>query len=222
MSRSDRFPRCVAVLLFVVLLAVACGDDASKSGTEVSRGTDAAASAIVHAATLQLSDFPPGWVAEPYDNSVDIATSCVPKLTKVADADSQNFSNSEAGASNSVAVFVTADEVNQQFVRLREQKFVDCLGKEIGDKIAKASSGENVKVDFAKVSTPTWGEETVAFQAKVTMAVGALTPSVYLDLIFVKVGRVVNSFSFVDALSPFDATLRDSLIAASARRMQTS
>ena len=68
---------------------------------------------------------------------------------------------------------------------------------------------------------PFMRQDTTLFIA-VTMAVGALTPSVYLDIIFVKVGRAVNSFSFVDALSPFDATLRDSLIAASARRMQTN
>ena len=58
----------------------------------------------------------------------------------------QEFSQSSAEASNTVAVFSSADDVRQQFVRLREQKAIDCLGKEIGDRVAKNSLDQDVKV----------------------------------------------------------------------------
>src|SRR5437870_4379142 len=137
MARSTLAALATRAFLVVVVVS-ACGDEGGGAiDTSAPSSTNAATTPPPEAATLRLSDFPAGWMAEPHD--IDDSSPCVPKLTPIAEARSEGFSKdiSVAEARNTVFVFATADEVRDQFAKLRDQKVTDCLRAELADQVAQ-------------------------------------------------------------------------------------
>ena len=225
MVRSTLGVLATRAFLVVVLVSACSGEGGGAIDTSAPWSTNAATTPPPEAATLRLSDFPAGWMAEPHD--IDDSSPCVPQLTPVAEARSEGFSKdiSVAEARNTVFVFATADEVRDQFVKLREQKVTDCFRAELAEQVAEGAAGEKAMkvtdLQFGPISTSAaWGDEAVAFQSKISLVIGSITASAYTDLIFVRVGRVASLLVFSDVRAPFDDGLRDSLIVATAQRMQ--
>jgi len=213
----------VAAAAAAVVLAGCGGDDGGADASP----QDPQAQELARPGLLRLDDFPAGWMATPADEDDDNDNECYSDAMKpLGSVDSESFSSdSNAQASNSVGVFTDEDGAAAALAVVRDSEVHKCLRDLIAEGIAKdAAEGDAEVVDmaFGPLSVPQYGDDQAALRLEMTVQSGPFTPTLYLDVVFVQVGRAVSAYEFVDVLSPFDDDLRGDLIDTTVERLRAS
>ncbi len=208
-----------------------CGGSGSAAGASAKAGADTRSSAqlaadrkLARGALLTLSDFPEGWEAKPSDDAegsdkfADELADCldVPAALLGGDdddsVDSPDFESPDnKQVSNSVAVAPTTDLAAQVFDILQQPNATRCFGRALDDELRYSmehdqdapNNLELGKVSMGELNLPRYADESVAFRATVPVSAEGINVDVYVDLVFMRHGRVASFVSFLDLLSPF-------------------
>jgi hypothetical protein len=237
------WPRLVVAAVAIMVGAAGCGS-ASKSPTTQGAGTTtgltttsgpaqdiAADKAAADAASLKLTDFPPGWTSTPSSSGPDVPnvdtelTKCLgvsradfPKSSP-AKSESPDFSDSNNNTvSSAVGYQPEASRVQRALALFSDPKAPACLTTAVASIIdysihhpAKPSdtlpSGVTVgSATVAQMSFPAYGDKDAAYRVTVPVSIKSLTISFYLDLIVVGKGRADVEMFFQGIGTPFDTT----------------
>jgi hypothetical protein len=228
----------VAAAAAVLLATSACGggggdDTASASAIEPE------AQKRAESTLLTLADFPNGWRAsapedqggqEKFNKCLGVDLS---GLTKIGDADSQDFAKGDSPSVSSSSTIYKSDQQAQDAISegaagmsgtAAEGCFQDVVEKAVrGEKGFKLGD-----VDIGELSfTPPDVDEAKAWQIVIPLEVTSgdlkgLSPDVYIELIALREGDTVASVTTEDVLSEFDPALRDQLVQKVAGRMSGS
>jgi hypothetical protein len=201
---------------------------ASTSTTVKSSQDIAADTAAARAASLRLSDFPAGWIAEPSNSDPEKDNALMAQLAKflgvsvreLSDApvsyDSADFSDTnDLTASSSVDYRATAAEQNRSFELLTGLKTPDCLATTlsnfIDEQVHHPSNSDDTLPAGATVGRPTvsalafpqFGDKSAAYRVAIPFSYEGLTITPLLDEVFVIKGRASVTMSFQSNESPF-------------------
>jgi hypothetical protein len=233
-----RHARGLLFLAFATVFLAGCGGGGSDGAAATATATGAAsttaaetapvtkdeAEALSKSMLLRLSDFPPGWRAEPSDDQgscagIDRLTDRYDVLTK---ADSDDFAQgdstqvaSSAGLFNDEAT--ARDGLNYLEASIQSKRFRDCLNGYF-----RKQADEDVTfgdVHVGQVSFPTLADRSSAWEVVVPVKTQGLTISVYIEAIFMRRANALGIVLFSDVISPFDEQMRERLARLVARRM---
>jgi hypothetical protein len=233
----------VRLLLAIALLCVAVsacggGGDSNDESSRLQVAIDQEAQALAESMLLQLTDFPDGWRAgepsEEDEEGDEAFRDCVgvdfSDFTVVGEARSDDFAMGEtATASSDAKVFETegmaadaiarfadafdsaeADACMSDFLGEFEDESVEVTGAEVGELSFIPPSG----VDDAEA----W-QVVINVEGKAGSQAEGVSATGYVDLVQLRSGAGISEVTTVDVFSPFDAELRDQLVAAVAGRM---
>lgn len=214
----------VFVLLVLVALAAGCGGDnstnANKPQTRINPQDKAKAEQII----LHLSDFPAGWRAETSKDQGGTPKCFNLKfndLTVSGKADSKNFVHGEATlATSSAGIYLNEQQARAAFKRAATDKLAKCFSDYM-----QSQSTSDVKItrtSFGRLRFPQIGDESAAYQIAIGLESQGLTPTAYVDLVFVRQTRALALLGFVDVFSPFDEQMKEELARTVAGRMTSS
>lgn len=230
--------RAAPVIAVVLALgATACGGGGGTDTRAAKREIDPASQEQAKSMVLRLSDFPTGWRASrPSSDEAGQKTfrKCLgvdySDVTLRADANSKDFANGESTTASS-EIQITADEADasQGFKHLSRamggSAVADCVRHAVAD--AMPAGYDVGDVDFGALSftRPSGIDEARAWQALVPIdvtsgAAKGMSVSAYIDVVFLRKGRVVASVRDSDVITPFDSDLRDQLIQTQAERIR--
>ena len=215
------------ILIFVLALTACSGD--KKPGASGTSSPDAATADKAKAEKLVLvaADFPAGWTATPStpDPDEDAQTRALalcagasdPDLSESAQVDGPNVSKDNAQVSSSVSFVKTSADAQKDLAAVKGSKLQKCVEdfgkKTLEEELESEGSGATLEsVKFDRITTPTYGDATVAFRLSATIAAGGERISAFQDIILILKGRAEISASFFDLGKPFDATLEKSLL----------
>ena len=225
--------RAMAIVLVVAALASACGgddDESAPKGTATTPPTQnvAADRAVAEQAVLRLSDFPPGWQAQPHEESPDD-----PDLTRQlseclrvdlallegeagdASADSPDFeSPNDQEVQSSVGLAPTSAKAQELFAVFERPETPGCLSRAVSQSIEtelkKPMPGQQARpevtvgqVSVNRASFPTIGDRTVAFRLTVPVQALGRALNVYADMVVALRGRAGTMLTFTDVGTPF-------------------
>jgi len=165
--------------------------------------------ALARRASLTRADFPGVWESEPAD-PFGLCPGFEPDLsdlTITGAASSPVFYSDTAAAGSETSVYTTEKQARAAFTRTARVDLARCLAKEVSDDPQVAT--------ISPLAFPRYGSATRAF--RVVFTESGFT--IFLDLVTLRTGRVLNQFVFEGADAPF-ASERAlvSRIAARARR----
>jgi hypothetical protein len=214
---------CFFVLFVVLPLAASCGSssssDANKPQTRINPQDKAKAEQII----FHLSDFPPGWRAEVSEDQD--GASCFKlnfsDLTITGRADSKDFVQAEATTATSLAgIFLNEQQARTAFKRLASETLAKCFSDYM-----RSQSSSDVKItrtSFGRLQFPHMADQTAAYQIVIGLESQGLSPSAYVDLVFIRQTRAVAVLAFVDVFSPFDEQHKEQLARTVAGRMDSA
>ena len=234
-----------AAVVAVALLIAGCGGShkSADTATHASTPTDAtrptataetrpevpADHAIASGALLTLPDFPTGW--EQQDQSAGKSSlTCQAIATARASLSGRATSPQFAKASDDfvddvVYVYPSASEAQTSFAGLSGATDRLCIGKALGDQLAKAAeSSSATKVTFGHpsagaLSISPVGDQSAAGRITIPYTVQGLNPDAVVDLVFVRVDRGIQILSFIGSADAFDPTVEADLTRAAANRL---
>jgi hypothetical protein len=231
--------RCALVAL-IAIVAAACSSSAKPKAspattagqttttTETKTASDKATARVI---ALRLSDFPASWTATPHPDSADKSGigkqfgECVglPPDTLIPHAenvDSPDFRTGtglkEQEVQNSVGI-ASVEDVSKAFEVLGSDKLPQCFQDAIDSSLKTQAGLANAAVGKAKVeplSVGDFGDKTLAYRVAVDVTVQGITVGVYVDFVFVQVGKIGIFLSTQTLSQPFDNGLRTHLINA--------
>lgn len=221
-------------VLAACLLACSGGDDSeevqSRNDAESEAPTDddvgkddpdtsGADQAIADAAVLKLSDFEPGWRADPPDEDDG------PEMTDVCDgfdmdesakADSKKFVRDDAEIENTVAVFTSEAEAEEFIATYGSDETADCVRDFMNEQVRKsmladpdAPDLDDVTVNLGQASVGDYGDEAAAYQMEISVEASGFAIDFYIDAILVRSGRALALFTFADISSPLEEPRED-------------
>jgi hypothetical protein len=205
-------------------LVAACGGaDEEPVGERVRSIATAPAPApadatIAARAQLRLDDLPAGWQrsGKADESTADCAGVRGPRAAASGRANSPTFTEAnERQADSGVYVFADAARARAAFRKLTSPATRACLGDWLAEKI-RESAGPKDELDVGEPSSARLAVEPLGDRAqagRVTLPLSAKGADVELtaDFVFVRVGRGIALFAFVDVLTPFEPGLRDEL-----------
>ena len=218
----------------LIILAIggldACGNGNDKqAANEPRRAIRPADNALARRIVLNLSDFPSGWRADLSKEENDSTSACInldfSDLTLTGRADSKDFAMGDNTEATSVArIFQSTGQARGAFGKIASEKTAQCLADyfETEAKKDKDLKRQDVKVgdvSVGRLSFPSLGDRSAAYQIALSLETKDISPTVYLDLVLVQRSRANAVLLFVDVLSPFDENLKRSLSRTVARRM---
>lgn len=234
-----------AAVVAVALLIAGCGGShkSADTATHASTPTDAtrptataetrpevpADHAIASGALLTLPDFPTGW--EQQDQSAGKSSlTCQAIATARASLSGRATSPQFAKASDDfvddvVYVYPSASEAQTSFAGLSGATDRLCIGKALGDQLAKAAeSSSATKVTFGQpsagaLSISPVGDQSAAGRITIPYTVQGLNPDAVVDLVFVRVDRGIQILSFIGSADAFDPTVEADLTRTAANRL---
>lgn len=209
----------------------ASGSEATaETATEDPRSESdlAADQAAADSAVLVLSDFPAGWTAEARDEDEDEGPDIEAEMAEclaledpgifedsAVQAESDTFKREDAEVEGDLAVQATDEKAEEAVAVMSKPEMRDCLtdalravldyaidhpaeGEELPDgvEIGDVSVGD---LSFGDV-----GDFSRAFRAEVEVTAEEMNISVFVDLLFFRVGRGLATMTFQDVLTPFD------------------
>jgi hypothetical protein len=175
----------------------------------------------VGAATLKLTDLPAGWAvaADDTSNSEEIHCSKVYDTTSV---DSKTFERENAQISNTLDVYATVTDATADFATIRDPNVTECARQELARGVAEEIVEPGVRLVDATVGlapAPTAGDESFAIRFTFAFEGPAGKATSVVDLVLVRVGRIIGAYYATDVDQPFDQTLRDKLVDVSTKRI---
>jgi hypothetical protein len=236
--------RMMATLVGVVLAATAaCGGNGNGDETASGRAIEPEAKERAESIVLKLADFPTGWrasAAEANESGQDKFNECIgtdySELTRIGEAESQEFAKESAEANSDVAIFEddqqAEDAVSEYTDGLSGTTAEDCFQDLVEEAVQEEGNDEDVKlgeVDVGELSftAPENVDEAKAWQVEIpveiTSGVGeGFEPSVYIEVVTLREGDTVAFLRTQDVLTEFDRALRDKLAQTLADRMSES
>ncbi len=212
--------------------AVRTAGDPSTTSSTVGLPKEAGEKAMVQDGVLRLSDLPPGFVAKSKratkDDSLDATIEKIPECAQLkaltdgkgtGEAKSPHFKfGEEVEVSNDVEIFATTAELDAVMAVIPAPGTVTCLQKALQTAIdaslakdpATAAKINGVDVKGAPLSFDAFGDGANGVGFTITIN-AARTVHLYFDLIGVKVGRTLTTYSFQDSdahlLGPLSAQI---------------
>ena len=164
---------------------------------------------LVKAGLLQLSDFAPGWVTDPNvptspTNLGSGIPQCKPfqRVKRIARAhgSSLTFTSGQTEVSNQIATYSSDARAEGAMSVLDAVHFPICIEKAV-DRYASKLTGSTKLGDVTagELSVVPAGSEWRAFEVAVPVHEGSLSETVYIDEEYVRVDRVIISYSFQDS-----------------------
>jgi hypothetical protein len=208
-------PRLARFLGGVIVVALAVGASAGVGAAASTSGGQQ----IAHAGVVQLSDFPTGWQqsarGSTSDAQLDAAAakipSCKPFLAfskankQNPRAKSPNFNLAQSNVTNTVSVYPSAAKGTAAMRTFASPKMPGCLEKIfssafkaqlVKDKTV-AKQLESVKVDISLLSGVQIGDEAVAYEGKVDVAMkDGTVQTIGLGAISVRVGNALSGYAY--------------------------
>jgi hypothetical protein len=211
---------CVLVLLVAALVAAGCGGNspsANKPQTRINPQDKARAEQII----FHLSDFPAGWRAETSKDQGGTPKCFNLKfndLTVTGKADSKDFVHGDVTTATSAdSIYLNARQAHAAFKRAASDRLAKCFSDYM-----KSQSTSDVKItrtSFGRLRFPRMGDESGAYQIAIGLETQGLTPTAYVDLVFIRQERALALLAFIDAFSPFEEQLKEQLARTVAGRM---
>jgi hypothetical protein len=164
---------------------------------------------IVVSGLLRRADFPAGWQVTKGSSSPNFAKLGVPcrplvrALNRRVDkASSPGFlqGNTER-ASNTAVLYEQAAGAVALVAALQNPVTTACYRRSAAVSVAQTAARSKVKlqvVSVAPVSVAAAGDQSLGYEAVVRASSGGQTEMIYEDAVFVRVGRAVLSFDFVN------------------------
>jgi hypothetical protein len=237
--RPVRSPLLPVVVTAALVGAVGCGGGGDDPETSAAKDDiEPQAQQKAESLVLQLPDFPAGWrAAQSEDNGEDggefrqCAGLDFSRFTTTGEAESQDFSKGQsAQAASQASVFASPEEAQAaiaEFVsRIADPHTEECFKDAMEKELQGEDSGQDVKVGSVDIGelrfTPPAVDEGRIWQIAIPIEVQGFSPTAYLELSVLREGDAVATVETIDLPSPFDAALRDDLLAKVAARMSGS
>ncbi len=221
--------------LALAVVAIGCGggddDEPERAATPSPTPTATASPTVTPAAddqtaaefaALKLEDFPSGWTAAEDPDNLSSRCEQVEAAKELTSArqNSPRFSQGQTTlAQNAIYVFEDEATAQEAFGNVSGQETQDCYSKAVTDVFAAQAGVESGAPQIAPLEIAPVGDEHAAARVTIPIEAQGLEVNVTIDLVFVRAGRALALNLFVNALAPFDATLRDRLTAASVDRL---
>jgi hypothetical protein len=201
MRRHLSVPLSLSSLLLATVLAVAFAVPAGAGSADAEQIADDAA--------LTLDDVPDGFTEEtPDDEDQEFdAPSCtaIRKAAKLIDKapNAETEFGAESGEafaniSNKVAVLTNVKRAKAVFAAYAGSKTADCLEEAYAAAFAARDPDAEVSVTVEEFD-PDAGDSAVGYAGQVSTGTG---DGFYYEMVFVRVGRAVDGFFFVNTTSP--------------------
>jgi hypothetical protein len=197
--------------------------------------TNPADTASVKAGLLRTSDFPPGWTqvplptppAEPDVSKYGKTCAAIQKSWNAAKKISRNsgrsprFERGTAWINDTVATFDTVADADASLAHLKARQFTPCLQKYHNDhdKVSKNGVTYTNTSTSTRISVPSIGDTTLAFENEVTASARGHSPTAYSEVEDVQVGRTVLSFNFT-GVGPSLLTNQQALVQSVVNRVR--
>jgi hypothetical protein len=226
----------VAVSICVIGIS-ACGSSSKTSSSPGSLTSStsakqniAADTAAAQAASLKLSDFPPGWTSDPQSSDTGTGTDAIDNdlarclgveaadlASGPVDVNSDDFSdpNGQNISSSEVDYQPTAKAQNAEFDLWSNPKTPECLAKSITtlikDEIQHPTDSASTlppgltlgQATVQPMSFPTFGGKTVPYRITLSASVNDQSIDMYFDLVAAIKGRAVALVIFFGGDNPF-------------------
>ena len=201
--------------------AVKASGDGSTTSSTVGLPKNATEKAMVRDGVLKLSDLPPGFVAKSKratnHDSLDATIEKIPECAQLkaltdgkgtGEAKSPDFKyGGDVEVSNDVEIFATTAELDAVMAVIPAPGTVTCLQKALQTAIdtglakdpATAAKIDGVDVKGAPLPIDSFGDGTNGVGFTITISGSARTLHLYFDLVGVKVGRILTTYSFQDS-----------------------
>lgn len=237
----------VLMILGLAALALAagaaCGGKGSGSETGARSAIEWRAQVRAESIGLELSDFTSGWRRSPPEDQAnpDELNICLgvdfSGLTRIADAESQEFAMGEVlRASSTVVIFKSAQEAGEALRELAGGMSGDAAEECVQDFLESAFAADGgpaqglVLGDVSLFELSLGGpavEEARAWQVTIPMeassgAVQRVFATGQIETIYLREGSTVATVTVANAVTDFDPKLRDRLVQAVAGRMSGS
>jgi hypothetical protein len=194
-------------------------EDDGRTQAELDADEEAARSAL-----LVLDDFPPGWEAaepDPDNDNDDVQEG----LADCLDVDVEMFANdnnpsaespaftspNDDEVSSEVTYTASIENATRTVAILKDPDTPGCYAQALKAYLLRAAVEGDLPDEveygdptFNPLSFPTLGDESVAFRMTFPVSARGLDVDVYIDLAFVRVGRVGVTTTFQSQFSPFD------------------
>jgi hypothetical protein len=157
------------------------------------------------------------------------------ELTRIGDAESQDFAKDSAEATSDVVIFEddqqAVDALSEHSDGLSGTTAEDCFQDLVEEAVKEEGNEGDIKlgeIDIGELSfTPPDVDEAKAWQiempVEITSGVGkGFEPSVYIELVTLREGNTTAVLTTQDVLTEFDRDLRDKLVQTLADRMSES
>lgn len=171
---------------------------------------------------FHLGDFPTGWRSQ-IDTSKNGSPACfnpnLSDLTLTGEASSHEYVHGDATFAEALAVvFKSHAMALSAFKRLAVENLIQCFSSYIKQ---QSSSNTKIKnVSSGRLNFPHLGDRSAAYQIAIELESHGLSPTAYVDPVFIERGRVLSLLLFFDVLSPFSEPLEERLSRAVAQRMK--
>lgn len=215
-------------------------DDDPRSEADLAADETAAADAL-----LTLDDFPDGWTSKPRDDSTPEAPDLELAFAECLDVDpalladaevkakSDTFIDANAEVEASVSMQPTEDKADKGVAILEKEAVPACfeealsglMQRLVDDPKPGAELPEGFEMGGLTVSDrdlPTFGEFSRALRAEVEVSATDINTTLYVDLLFIRVGRATTSMSFQDVGTPFDEDLEVELATTFTSKLPTT
>jgi hypothetical protein len=231
----------VAILGVNLASATACGGDGDSDEASSALAIEPDAQGRAESIVLKLSDFPNGWRGSPPEEQEDPGAfrKCIgadySDLTRIGDAESQDFAKGDSAEVTSTASIFkdeeeAADALSRYSKGMNSAAAEDCFQDLIEDAVRKESTGKDAfkigEVDIGQVNVkqPPGVEESATWQivipVEITSGFGeGLSPDLYLERVLMREGDAIGTVTTQDTFEELDPALRDKLAAAQAGRM---
>jgi hypothetical protein len=221
--------RVVAAAVALLLAVPGCGGGGGDGGDggDDALGTTAVLDdqALARDINLRTSDFPTEWRGTPLPadaeavnarNSRELAE-CMgrpaPEEIRTALADSEDFSAIDTRRVTSSVQLVRTEELARgDFEALRTDRAIGCHRSQIEAEFRRQLPGASPQVSLERLPMPTFGDETVAFRVDATSLAEGVQVRTFIDLVFVRKGRIEISANFINRTVPFPSELERSLL----------
>jgi hypothetical protein len=218
------------VIILLVLLSIAvtaCGsDDNDTTEASTSPLTTLSAAADLDTAkklVLVAADLPPGWTAEPDDQTAGagsdaradelaICTGTSGKASETADWNGDEFSMGTSEVSTDVSMVKDEATFRRDAEAIKGPKVQTCVKDAITKMLSPLGAAPD-SVEVTPLEVAEFGDVSVGYRITATLAARGQTQTIYLDLIMIGKNRAQTTTTFSNVGEPFDPTLQRSLIA---------
>jgi hypothetical protein len=187
---------------------------------------------IAHDALLRRSDFPAGWAqtGQPHPTARSACTAGADaRALASARMLSPEFTLSRTSietADNAVFLDPTTTDAQRSFAELTTRRTLACLGRLVRRSVIASTRGQGAKVNVGRAEIGSLtiapiGDQSSASRLIIKVSTLGISLTADADVIFVRVGRGVEIFTFARIGSPFDRALEPQLMTPVVGRLST-